>query len=84
MNEFQLVFRGAGGDGDQMEYRFNDSHNEPRIDGRLVVDGETYAIRGVDWLVRKDDSPSRCRASSARLLSSRTRIAIRGTVDSRH
>jgi len=46
VNEFQLVFR--GGDGDQTEYRFNDSDGHPKIDGRLIVDGEN------DWLVRKD------------------------------
>jgi hypothetical protein len=54
VNEFQLVFRGADGDGDQTEFRFNDLDGEPRIDGRLIVDGESYRIRGVDWIVRKD------------------------------
>jgi len=56
VNEFQLVFRGADGEGDQTEYRFNDTHGEPRIDGRLVVDGEKYTIRGVDWLLKQDNS----------------------------
>ena len=28
----------------------------PKIDGRLIVDGETYSIRGLDWLLKKDDS----------------------------
>ena len=57
MNEFQLSFRGANGDGDQSEYRFNDSTDGlPKIDGRLIVDGETYRIRGLDWLVKKDDA----------------------------
>jgi hypothetical protein len=56
VNEFQLVFRGVDGNTDETEYRFNDTHAEPRIDGRLVVDGEAYKIRGVDWLVKKDDS----------------------------
>jgi hypothetical protein len=55
VNDFLLVFRGADGEGDRSEYRFSDSHGEPRIDGRLVVDGGTYTIRGVDWLVKKDD-----------------------------
>ena len=58
MNQFLLVFHGADLDGDQSEYRFTHEGGEPMIDGRLVVDGETYTIRGVDWLVRKDDSPS--------------------------
>ena len=25
--------------------------------GCLVVDGETYSIRGVDWLLKKDVTP---------------------------
>lgn len=57
MNEFQLIFRGANGDPDHRELRFNDRHGEPKIDGRLVVDGETYSIRGVDWLLKKDVTP---------------------------
>jgi hypothetical protein len=56
LNEFQLVFRGADGDGDQTEYRFSDSDGHPKIDGRLIVDGETYTIRGVDWMLRQDGS----------------------------
>ncbi len=58
MNEFLLTFRGANGEADRSEYRFNGHDGEPRIDGRLVVDGETYTIRGVDWLIKKDDSSS--------------------------
>ena len=56
MNEYQLVFRGVNGEADRKEFRFHGSDGEPRIDGRLVVDGETYSIRGVDWLVNKDGS----------------------------
>jgi hypothetical protein len=56
VNEFQLVFRGADGEGDQTEYQFNDTHGEPRIDGRLVADGETYTIRGTEWLLKQDNS----------------------------
>jgi hypothetical protein len=54
VNEFQLSFRGANGDGDQSEYRFNDTDGLPKIDGRLIVDGETYTIRGLQWLTKKD------------------------------
>lgn len=57
MNEFQLLFRGNNGDDDRKELRFNDRHGEPKIDGRVIVDGETYIIRGVEWLLKKDDTP---------------------------
>ena len=30
--------------------------NEPHIDGRLVIDGGTYPIRGVEWLLRREDA----------------------------
>jgi hypothetical protein len=53
MTRFQLVFRGA--DGDQSEYRFKNMDGEPHIDGRLVVDGEAYVIRDVEWLLRRED-----------------------------
>jgi hypothetical protein len=54
MSRFQLVFR-SDGERDRIEHRFNDSDAEPQIDGRLLVDGETYDIRGVEWLVRRED-----------------------------
>jgi hypothetical protein len=54
MTRVQLVFR-RDGERDQMEHRFNDDDGEPKIDGRLIVDGDTYVIRGVEWLVRRDD-----------------------------
>ena len=53
MTRFQLVFCGA--DGNQSEYRFNNMDGAPHIDGRLVVDGEAYLIRGVEWLLRRED-----------------------------
>ena len=56
MNEDQLLFRGADGAADQSEFRFNDVDGHPKIDGRLIVDGDTYAIRGFDWILQKDDS----------------------------
>jgi hypothetical protein len=58
VNEFQLIFRGADGEGDQTEYRFNDQDGHPKINGQLIVDGETYKIRGVDWLVKRDSVAS--------------------------
>jgi hypothetical protein len=53
MTRFQLVFR-RDGEEDQPEYRFNNQTGEPHIDGKLIVDGETYLIRNLEWLVRQD------------------------------
>jgi len=39
---------------DQTEYRYNNVTEEPRINGKLIVDGETYLIRDVEWLLRRD------------------------------
>jgi hypothetical protein len=55
VTRFQLVFRRDDHD-DRSEYRYNNGEGEPEIDGRLVVDGETYVIRGAEWLLRKDDA----------------------------
>ena len=52
MTRFQLVFR-RDGHTDQTEQRLDDADGEPHIDGRSIVDGETFVIRGVDWLVRR-------------------------------
>ena len=57
MTRFQLVFRGD--DGDRSEYRFNNKDGDPAIDGRLVVDGETYVIGGVEWLLCEDSAGDR-------------------------
>jgi hypothetical protein len=51
---FQLVFR-EDGKADRIEWHFKDHHGEPHINGELIVDGETYAIRGVQWMLRRDD-----------------------------
>ena len=50
---FQLVFR--SGDGEQTETRDTNSDDEPHVDGKLIVGGQTYLIRGVDWLLTADD-----------------------------
>jgi hypothetical protein len=50
---FELVFR-RDGHKDDREYRFNNQAGEPHIDGKLIVDGETYLIRDVEWLLRRD------------------------------
>jgi len=55
MPRFQLVYRQDGED-DRSEYRFNNEAGEPHIDGRPVVDGERYIIRGVEWFVHSEDS----------------------------
>ncbi len=60
MTRFQLVFR-RDGKRDQTEHRFNDDDGEPKIDGRLIVDADTYPIRGMEWLVRRDEIESKPR-----------------------
>jgi len=53
MTRFELVFRRKGHK-DLSEYRFND--DEPELVGRAIVDVETQVIRGVEWLLRRDDA----------------------------
>jgi hypothetical protein len=53
MTHFQLVFKYP--DGDRTEMRENNGDGEPHIAGTPIVDGQTYVINGVDWLVRSDD-----------------------------
>ena len=53
MTRFQLIFRHT--DGDRPELWDSNHDGEPHIDGKLIVDGETYTIRGVEWLVRSED-----------------------------
>ena len=53
MTRFQLVFHNA--DGDSSEIRETNLDGEPHINGELIVDGQTYAIQGVEWIVRSDD-----------------------------
>ena len=55
MTRFQLVFR-RNGEVTRSEFRASSFENEPHIEGRLVVDGETYPIHGVEWLVRREDT----------------------------
>ena len=54
MTRFQLVFR-RDGEVTRSEFRSSSFENEPHIDGRLVIDGGTYPIRGVEWLLRRED-----------------------------
>lgn len=55
VTRFQIVFRRDGHD-DRSEYRLNNGEGEPEIDGRPAVDGETYTIRGDQWILRQDDA----------------------------
>jgi hypothetical protein len=55
VTRFQLVFR-QDGENDRSEYRYNDKAGEPHIDGKLIVDDDVYVIRGVEWLLRKDNA----------------------------
>ena len=52
MTRFQLVFRENGVD--RIETHDNNLAGEPVIDGKLIVDGEVYVIRGVEWLLTAD------------------------------
>lgn len=52
MTRFQLVFRENGVD--RIETHDNKVAGEPVIDGKLIVDGEVYVIRGVEWLLTAD------------------------------
>ncbi len=53
MTRFQLVF--SHPDGDVSEIRDSTNDGAPHIDGMRLVDGETYTIRGLDWIVRRED-----------------------------
>ena len=52
MTRFQLVVRENGVD--RIETHDNNVAGEPVIDGKLIVDGEVYVIRGVEWLLTAD------------------------------
>jgi hypothetical protein len=54
MTSFQLVFQDASGSR-HSEYHRSRFENEPHIDGRPAVDGATYLINGVEWIVRRED-----------------------------
>ena len=53
MTRFQLLFR-RNGEVTRSEFRASSFEKEPHIDGRLVIEAE-YPIRGVEWLVRRED-----------------------------
>jgi hypothetical protein len=55
MTCFQLVFC-RNGEVPRSEFHASSFENEPHLDGRLVVDGGTYPIGGVEWLVRREDT----------------------------
>jgi hypothetical protein len=39
----------------QIEFRYNNDEGAPHIDGTIILDGDRYGIRGVEWLVRRED-----------------------------
>jgi len=53
MPRFQMVFRDRADP--RSEVWDSNDHGEPHIDGNLIVDGQTYLIRGTRWLVQSDD-----------------------------
>ena len=55
MPRFQMVFRDRDGPGPRAEVWDNNDQGEPRINGTPIVDGQTYVIRGAEWLVQSDD-----------------------------
>ena len=55
MPRFQMVFRDRVGPSPRSEVWDNNDQGEPHINGTLIVDGQTYVIRGTKWLVRSDD-----------------------------
>jgi hypothetical protein len=54
MPRFQMVFRDRKGS-NRSEVWDNGNQGEPHIDGKPIVDGRTYVIRGTEWLVQSDD-----------------------------
>ena len=40
---------------DRIETHDNIVEEEPHINDNLIVDGENYVIRGVEWLLAADD-----------------------------
>jgi hypothetical protein len=52
MSRFQLIFRDAHGE--RSEIHDNNLHGEPNLGGKPIVDGETYTIRGSEWVIRRD------------------------------
>ncbi|HEX7072261.1 MAG TPA: hypothetical protein VF190_15720 [Rhodothermales bacterium] len=53
MSRFQLIFRDARGE--RSEIHDNNLYDEPRIDGKPIVDGETYKIGGSQWVIRSTE-----------------------------
>lgn len=53
MTRFQLVFR-RDGERDHSELWDNGVDGEPHIEGKLLVEGHVYRIRGLDWIVTAD------------------------------
>ena len=59
MTRFQLVFR-RNGEVTRSEFHASSFENEPHIDGRLVVDGETHSILGAAILGTGGDEVIHC------------------------
>jgi hypothetical protein len=83
MTRFQLVFRRTGSD-DESEFRYKNDEGAPHIDGTIILDGDRYAIRGVEWLVRREDHHGTTwLASSARSSSIPTTTCRRERISTR-
>jgi hypothetical protein len=53
MTRFQLVFKHP--DGDRYELHDDNVDGHPHVDGKLLVDGERFVIRGIEHLVIRED-----------------------------
>jgi hypothetical protein len=54
MTRFQLVFR-RDGEREHSELWDNSADGEPHLDGKLIVDGQRYTIRGVHWILKQEN-----------------------------
>lgn len=57
MSGFQLLFRRSGRR-DTFEIRHTSDDDPPRMNGRPIVDGATYTIRGEQWVLRRVRYPA--------------------------
>lgn len=54
MTRYELVFRHP--DGDRVQHHDQPNAEHPRINGELILDGQTYMVRDVEWLFTEDGS----------------------------
>ncbi len=57
MTRFQLIFRREGRP-DSRELWDNNHLDAPHIQGKILIDGQTYTIYGVDWILSQEPDGS--------------------------